>query len=141
MNVESKGAQTVSISAVQDVVAEGVKDATDKIGKALMKGLQEKLNFKGLAEKHISATYVKDLSSCDEKTQMVYRKLFAATSEHIQTKSQLLVMSFQMMNQQTGNAKAHELFLQSFVLPAAKSVVQRLEAEHPKALENKEIWN
>ena len=143
MNVESKGlgvTQRVNIEAVQEMVAQSVKQITAEMIKALMSGLQEKLDFKGLAEKHISTTHKEELSASDEKIQMIYQKLFIATHEHIQKYSQPLVMTFAMMNQQTGNVESGGMFLGTFVLPVVKSMVEKLKVEQPEALDNKEIW-
>lgn len=140
MNVESKGlgiTQNIHIEAVQEVMAQGVKQITEEMLKALMVGLQEKLDFKGLAEKHISTTLNEDLSASDEKTRIIYQKLFLATHEHIQKHSQPLVMTFAMMNEQTGNAESAGMFLGTFVLPAVKSIIEKLKVEQPGALDNK----
>lgn len=143
MNVESKGlgiTQNINIEAVQEVMAQGVKQITAEMLKALMSGLQEKLDFKGLAEKHISTIHKEELSASNEKTQMIYQKLFIATNEHIQKHSQPLVMTFAMMNQQTGNVESAGMFLGTFVLPAVKSIIEKLKVEQPGAIDNKEIW-
>ena len=143
MNVESKGlevARGINIIAVQEMVAQSTKQITAEMIKALMSGLQENLDFKGLAEKHISTTCKEELSASDEKIQMIYQKLFNATHEHIQNYSQPLVMTFAMMNQQTGNVESAGMFLGTFVLPAVKSIIEKLKVEQPEALDNKEIW-
>lgn len=143
LNVESKGfaiAQNINIEAVQEVMAQGVKQITAELLKALMSGLQEKLDFKGLAEKHIATTHKEELSASDEKTQMIYQKLFTATREHIQKYSQPLVMTFAMINEQTGNLESAGMFLGTFVLPIVKSIIEKLTVEHPEALDNEEIW-
>jgi hypothetical protein len=137
MNVESKGlvvTQSIHIEAIQEIVAQTVKQITSEMLNALMSGLQEKLDFKGLAEKHISITHKTELSASDEKTQMIYQKLFIATHEHIQKHSQPLVMTFAMMNQQTGNKESAGMFLSTFVLPAVNSIIGKLEVEQPEAL-------
>ena len=146
MTVELKGvviAQSVNnfnIEAVQEVIAQSVKQITAEMGKALMSGLQEKLNFKGLAEKHISITHKEELSASDGKTQMIYKKLFIATNEHIQKNSPPLVMTFAMMNDQAGNTESAGMFLGTFVLPAVKPLIEKLKIEQPEALDHKEIW-
>lgn len=143
MNVEPQRldmAQGVNIVAVQEIVAQTVKSITAEMVKALMSGLQEKLDFKGLAEKYISVKHKEEISLSDEKTQMIYQKLFLATHEHIQKNSQHLVMTFAMMNQQTGNVESAGMFLGTFVLPAVKSMIEKLKVEQPEALNDKGIW-
>lgn len=133
--------QVVNIEAVQEEVAQSVKQITVEMIKALMSGLAEGLDFKGLADKHISTTFKQELSASDEKIQMIYQKLFDATHEHIQQYSMPLTLTFGMMNQQTGNAESADMFLGSFVLPAVNSLIEKLSAEQPEALNNKEIWS
>jgi len=131
---------TINIESIQNVVAHEIIQISQEMVKALMAGLQENLDFKGLAEKHISAEYKQKLSSSDAKIQMIFQKLFIASQEHIQKHSQPLVMTFAMMNQQTGNKESADMFLGTFVLESAKSVFEKLKNEQPEALENKEIW-
>ena len=141
MTVESTGAalaKSVNIEAVKEMVAQAVKQITMEMIKALMAGLRENLDFKGLAARHISSTHNEELSSSDEKVRMVYQKLFLATQEHIQKHSPSLVTTFAMINQQTGNSS--DKFLCAFVLPAARSMTEKLKkAEQSQAL-TKEIW-
>lgn len=143
MNIESKSPSiilNINIKAVQEIVTQTVIQISTEMVKALMVGLQEKLDFKGLAEKHISITHQEELSASDTKTQMIYRKLFMATQEHIKTHSQPLTMTFAMMNQQTSNNETAGMFLGAFVLPAVHSVIERLKIEQPEALDTQEIW-
>lgn len=143
MSIELKrieSAAGVYIEATQEIISQNVKQITAEMVKALMLGLQEKLNFKELAEKHISITHKNDLSASDATIQMVYQKLFMATNEHIQKHSQPLVMTFAMMNQQTGNPEAAGMFLGTFILPTVHSIVEKLKADYPEALDDKRIW-
>jgi hypothetical protein len=45
-----------------------------------------------------------------------------------------------LLNQQTGNVESAGMFLGTFVLPAVKSIIEKLKVEQPEALDNKEIW-
>lgn len=139
MNIVST-AQSINIEAVQEMVAQSVKQITMEMVKVLKSGLQAKLNFKGLAEKNVSSTLKEQLSASDEKTRMIYQKLFNATNEHIQKNSPPLVTTFAMMNAQTSNAGTDSMFLGTFVLPEVKSLIEKLRVEQPEALENKDIW-
>lgn len=141
MNVqEQKITQSINIEVVQKVVAEAVTQITTEMVKALMSGLQENLDFKKLAEKHISPTLKEELSASDEKIQMIYQKLFLATFEHIQKNSAPLVTTFALMSHQTNNMESAGMFLGTFVLPKVNSIIEILKVEQPEALDNKEIW-
>lgn len=132
--------QSFSVEAVQTIVLQTANQIAMEMVRALMSGLQEKLNFKGLAEKHTVVTLEQDLAATDAKTQMVYQKLFTVTNEHIRQHSQPLVTTFAMMNQQTNNDQSAGMFLGSFVLPATKAMIEKLQSEQPESLECSEIW-
>lgn len=140
MHVNSHTNTGVNIEPVQVIIAQTVKEITLEMVKALMSGLQEKLDFKGLAEKYISVKHKEEISESDEKIQMVYEKIFQASLEHIQKNSPPLVMTFAAINQQTGNPESAGMFLGTFVLNAVKSMVEKLKLEQPEVIEDKGIW-
>ncbi len=127
------------IEAVQEIVATTVKNISLKMVQALMSGLQESLDFKKLAEKYINVKLSEELSESDDKVKMVSKKLFLATEEHIQKNSPPLVQAFEKMKKQTSETAVRQ-FLGSFVLPAAKEMVEKLKVEQPGALECSDIW-
>jgi hypothetical protein len=135
--------QSLNIPAVQEMVSESVRQTTSVMVTALMLGMRERLDFKGLAEKNIHPELNEELRAHTQKVQMVYQKLFSATKEHIINFSPPLMMTFEKINAQTGKPESADLFLGSFVLSAAKKLVDKLTAEQSAALasENKDIWN
>ena len=130
----------VNIAAVQEMVAQTVKQLSVDMVQALIAGHSEKLNFKQLADKHISRNLNEQLDSSDEKTKLVYEKLFTATKKHIERFSPPLVQTLTMIDFQTNNAEDSILFLGSFVLPAARTLIENLKSTPPEVLENINIW-
>jgi hypothetical protein len=108
--------------------------------KALMAGLQEQLDFKKLAEKHIPATLKQDLSQLDEKTQMIYQKLFIEISVYIPNHSNPLALTLMLMNEQTENTESAGLFVGTFLLPHTKSLIAKLNDQFPEAINNTALW-
>lgn len=135
-----KNIPTFSIESVQTLVAQKTIDISKLMVEAIITGHQEKLNFKQLAEKHINVNLNIDLSSCDSKMTLVYRKLFNATREHAKRHSPVLCITFDIMNQQTNNDKTSDLFIASFALPATRDLIKQLQVEQPGAAECSEIW-
>lgn len=132
---------TYDIQVVQEIVAESTKNVTQAMMLALMGGLQEKLSFKELAEKHINPKLDEDLSESDEKTRMVYHKLFAASQEHInQFSAQFLGATLLTIQMDTENTDAPRQFLGSFVISETKNTVEKLLDRAPESLEDQEIW-
>lgn len=111
---------------------------TMEMVRALMSGLQEKLDFKQLAEKHINPLVEVEIESSDGKTQMVFQKLLMATFQYVQTNSKPIEMTFVKINDVIPGGSAK--FLSSFVLPATKSLIATLEVEEPEALNAPELW-
>lgn len=136
----SVSTQTVSIESVQKIVAETTSKVTQEMVQALIVAHQTKMNFKELAEKHINVQLADQLSKSDAKSQMVYKKLFDATLEHIQRNSQPLKTTFEQIIKQTGDAEGDKKFLGSFVFPAVAPMINKLQTEQPEVLERPEIW-
>lgn len=141
MQVQAIGVeQDVGLEAVKNLVAKSVIQITVKMMTALIASLGEKIDVKTLAERHIVKTLNEDVSESDKVVQKVYSKLFAATNEHILMHSLPLSMTLSGINLQTRNVKSGDMFLGSFVLPEAKSLIETLKVEQPWALEELEIW-
>ncbi len=132
-SIESK--PIFDINAVVEIVSKSTNNITMVMVMALMEGLKEKLNFPQLAAKHINVQFETELSNTDEKTKMVFNKLHAATSQHIQQFSPPLQTMFMMMGEPTS-----KLYLNSFVFEGAKQTVETLKLVQPEALEMPEIW-
>ncbi len=128
------------IEAVREIVAETAKNITMKMVQALISGHQENFGIIQLAKKHINVKLREELSESDDKVKMVSKKLFLATHKYIQNFSKPLQKTFRKMKEQTDNETAGRQFLGSFVLPAAKEMVEKLKVEQPGALECSEIW-
>lgn len=134
-----KGTIELDVTAVQLLMAESVKSATKNILQAVMEGVKAKINFQQLAAQHTQADLMAVLAA-DQKLQPVYQKLLAAVKEHINAHSTPLAAVLAMINKQTGQETAAELFVGSFVLPEAKALVERLQKSYPQALENSSLW-
>lgn len=140
IEVTPPAAQTFSIESVQKIVAEATSQITQQMVRALMDGIKTNMNFKQLAEKHINVQLTDLLSNSDKKTQMVYKKLFAATLEHIQRNSPPLMMTFEQIIKQMEDTEGDKKFLGSFVFQAVAPMIKKLQEEQPEALERAEIW-
>jgi hypothetical protein len=133
---------TFNIQLVQEIVAQSTKNVTQAMLSALILGLQANLNFKGLAEKHINVKLDEELSKSDEKTQMTYKKLFAATQEHINNySSEVLGKTLSTIQVATGNLDTSNQFLGSFVFVEIPLMINKLSHQIPDSLERKDIWN
>jgi|GEM_PF-2988273 len=112
---------------VKEKISETVKLITLQMVSALMLALQDKLDFKRFAEKHIRPQIENEISLCDQKTQMVFQKLLFVTLKHVNENSPPMQMTFVKINDVIENGTP--LFLGSFVLPAAKILIEKLESQ------------
>lgn len=147
MSLESvtSAAPVINIQAIMNEVADSTTTVTCNMVNALSREINPifglpTVDFKELAERNISKTIVEDLDATDKKTMMVYNKLFEATLEHIKNNSKPLFAALTMINVQTNDKTAADRFIASFVLPEAKILTEKLQKDHPAALENEGIW-
>lgn len=126
---------TYDIKVVQEIIAQSTKNISAAIGLAVIKGMQEKLSFQKLAERHINQKLDEDISNSDEKTKRMYTKLFVASNQHInQFSEQFLGVVFLGIKEDTNNADAPRQFLGSFVISEAKNTLKKLEDQAPESL-------
>lgn len=125
---------------VADLVAQTAHLLVIQMFQTYMMGRANQLNSKQIAENRISL----GIPSVETKEdlldiQMVYRKLFEVTM--VQTNvSPLLIQIFAEMNLQSGNDETAKKFVSTFVMPETHRLMQKLRADHPGALEAKNIW-
>ncbi len=130
------------IEEVQNIVSQSTLNVCKNMMMALIQGKSLELDFKGLATKNINANLDKELLESDAKTQMVYKKLFAASKEFISTKSKaVLGTTLSTIKKETSNPDSPRQFLGSFVFLETKQTVENLKLKEPKSLECKEIWD
>jgi hypothetical protein len=138
--VQQTIAPTFAIETVQKIVAETTNHITGEMLKALMLGLQEKMSFKQLAERHIIPNLTEKVNTSDQKTQNVYQKLFKSTLENLQRNCPPLVQTLAAIAADTKKETAGGDFLGSFVFKATEPMINKLQAEQPGAVEDLEIW-
>jgi hypothetical protein len=123
--------------AVKFLINETANQVTKKMVEALIEGLKEKLDFKQLAEKHINLQLEKDLSSSGTEIQLIFPKLLISTFNQAKA-SKDLETTFAKINDVVPNGTP--LFISSFVLPAIKPLLAKIEAEQPGVLNNQAFW-
>jgi hypothetical protein len=105
---------------LNEVVAHEAHQITMTMVRALMSGLQEKLNFAQLADKHIDVKLEENVNGSDQKTQEIFQKLLTATMIHIHEFSPPMIQTFTMINTQTPNSAGQ--FVGSFVWPVTQNI-------------------
>jgi len=138
--VTSMDSKDMQVKAAQTILAEAVISITKVMIQALMTGLKEKMNFGQLAAKHTNVHLKDELSSTDEKIQMVYNKLFAVMKQFIEKSSLPLMQTLDMIKTQTADETAGDKYLGSFVFRATGPIVEKLKSECPEILETPVIW-
>lgn len=143
MNVELQGqviASQVNVDAVLAMVNYSRLQIAGAICQASMAAVLKRLDCKGLAEKHITKTLEEEISALDAQTQRVFQKLLLDTFEFVQNFGPIINHNILGGIEATHGEESPALFLGSFVLPAAKTLVEKLKVDHPAALEIQEIW-
>lgn len=124
-------------AAVEKIINETANQITKKMAEALIQGLKEKLSFQQLAQKHINLKLEKDLASSDANTQMIFPKLLMTTFQQAKAYADLDT-TFAKINDVIPNGTP--LFVSSFVLPALKPLLEKIETEQPGALNSPAVW-
>lgn len=131
---------TAHLTAEQTIIASSANELTITMLKILMQEIPLGTNFKTLAEKYTLNKLEEIVKESDVKTQMVYKKLFLTTHEHIKNFSPILQATLAEISTQTANVDAPGEFLGTFVWEKIPLVMNHLKVLAPESLENPEIW-
>lgn len=136
----SKVGQYSKNEIVQQLLTDSATQITVVMVRAIIASVDGERKFKSLRRDLPFDILKKRISESDGKTQMVYKKLFQMTLEHIEKNAPELKSIFDIIDKDLDPDHPASYFLRAFVLSGTELAVERIKEECPDTLKNPEIW-
>ncbi len=117
-----------------------VANINSEMTEALTMGIKKGWDFKELFNR-CTKNHKKNSFKADGMHKLIFEKLCEDFHAEIKTEeSNFLALALGMIADQTGDEENAKTFMDAFVLPAHKSLIEKLEKEYPEALKDATIW-
>jgi|GEM_PF-5828384 len=133
----SKSAEDSYLTAERKLA---VANINFEMTEALTMGIKKGWDFKELFNK-CTKNHKKNAFKANGIHKLIFEKLCEDFHTEIKTEdSNFLALALGMIADQTGDKENAKTFMDVFVLPAHKSLIEKLEKEYPEALKDATIW-